>query len=386
MGGNEGTVRDTVQDGEERPAIVDDVRRRMGRYVEEHALFRGVDRALVACSAGGDSTALLDLLTRLGGAGRAPGERGLGGAGDRDEPLDPVPQLAVCHLDHGWRPGSAADAAHVTRTAEALGYESFVERAELPPPGSGSAAGSAEATARAARHDFFRRTAAGWRADAVVLGHTRDDQAETLLFNLARGTGRRGLAGMAPRTRVEGLVLLRPLLAVGRAELRDYAAARGLEWREDPSNEDLALARNRVRHEVLPRLEEVNPAATANLARAAELLRSEEAWLSEVVETLFEASRRDDAYPGAVALDVAALEAQPAAARRRVVRRALRAVRGDLRDVERSHVDAVVDRVLPGEEAARDLPGVRVRLDGAVIRLLPLDGRQLASPARSGQG
>ena len=321
-------------------------------------LFDGVSRLLVGCSGGGDSTALVDILI-----GVAP-HFGF--------------DLAVAHLHHGWRGAEAdADLERVRRQAEDHGAPFFAEQVDLR-----EAAGSPEEAARGARLRFFESVSADWNADAVALGHTADDQLETVVLNLVRGTGRRGLGGMRPRARVGDLVLVRPLLGCRRHELRDYARARALQWSDDSSNQDISLSRNRLRLRLLGELQQIHPAAVGNVARAATLLREEEEWLDVVAADAFDAIVDVEEHPGGVALRQAGLGALPRPLQRRVVRRAIAAIRGDCRGVSKEHVEWVIDADGPDSEWARDLPGVRVRRERGLVRLLPLEGRRLASPAR----
>jgi len=336
-------------------ALIDDVE----NAAREAKLFEGVDRLLVGLSAGGDSTALLDILVRL-----APS-------------FDL--RLAVAHLHHGWR-GAEADADHekARSSAEALGLPFFSDKVDLR-----TATGSREEAARNARLGFFERLCVDWPADAVALGHTADDQLETIILNLARGAGTRGLAGMRRRGRVGGVLILRPLLDCNRAGLRAYARQRGLDWNEDSSNQDVSLSRNRLRRRLLGDLQQINPGAVGNVARAATLLREEDDWLEDLAAQAFDGLRSDDEYPGGTMLDATGLAALPRPLARRVVRGALREVRGHQRDISQEHVEWVLAAVTEGSDASRDLPGVRVRMERRQLRLLPLTGRRLAAPARA---
>lgn len=200
-------------------------------------------RLTLALSGGIDSAVLLDLL-----AARAK-RRGL--------------RLECVHYNHGISPNAAAWARFCRRLAARYGVRCRVRRLDLSP----YRALGLEGAARAARYAALRAE----RADAVALAQHLDDQAETVLLQLVRGAGAAGLAGMAAAgTAGEGGPrLVRPLLGVARAEIAAYARARGLEWIEDETNRDEALARNFVRRRVLPLLAELNPAAAANLARSA---------------------------------------------------------------------------------------------------------------------
>jgi tRNA(Ile)-lysidine synthase len=173
--------------------------------------------------------------------------------------------LSAAHLDHAMRPDSAADAAWVAGLCRA--WDVPLVRHRLGPPAA------SEADARSRRYAFLAEVAP---ADAWILtAHHRDDQAETVLFRAIRGTGVRGLRGIAPR---RGRIL-RPLLGFGRSEIEAYARSRGLGHRMDPTNRDTGLARNRIRHRVLPELERVRPGATRSLAGLADRARAvERAW------------------------------------------------------------------------------------------------------------
>ena len=253
----------------------------------------------VAVSGGADSLALLHTLRTL--------------AGRRDW------KLVVLTVDHGLRPGSRADADFVVAHALALGLPA---RLLVAPPGAVAArrpGQGVEAAARAVRYELLERAADEEGCELIATGHTADDQAETVLLQLLRGSGPGGLAGMAVRSGR----LLRPLLRVTRAEARACCEAVGVAWREDPTNADPRFLRNALRLRVLPLLEELRPGATRTLARHAELAADERAWLAELTARALE---RLAVAPGAggpgVALDAPRLAAQPVALARRVVRAA----------------------------------------------------------------
>jgi tRNA(Ile)-lysidine synthase len=225
------------------------VRRAVRRY---RLLDRG-DSVVVAVSGGPDSMALLHGLTLLG---REEGWR-----------------LHAAHLHHGLRGAEAdADLDLVKRRCEETGVPltvEFLAADRVRGPGM-------EARARRLRYAFLRRVAGEIGAARMATGHTRDDQAETVLLRLLRGSGPRGLAGIQPR-REDGVV--RPLILVSRAEVLRFLEGAGLAYREDRSNEDRAFLRNRVRHEVLPLLRRLSPRIGDHLASLADLLGADEAFL-----------------------------------------------------------------------------------------------------------
>jgi tRNA(Ile)-lysidine synthase len=245
---------------------------------------------LVACSGGADSLALAAAAAFV-----APRE-GLA--------------TGLVTVDHGLQAGSAERADAVASWATSAGLAP-VEVATV----TVSREGSPEAAARDARYEALVAAATRLDASAVLLGHTRDDQAETVLLALARGSGPRGMAGMPPRREVDGVALLRPLLDVSRVETRKACAALGLSPWEDPHNADPAYARARVRSTALPALVEALGAGVVdNLARTARLLAADAAALDELAAAALERARHPDG-----GLDVTELERLPDAVRTRVL-------------------------------------------------------------------
>lgn len=226
---------------------------------------RGRDaHVLVAVSGGCDSVSLLHLLRF------AAGDAGL--------------RVTAAHLDHAMRPGSERDAAWVRGLCGAWGVPLIVQRAETAP--------RTEEEARDIRYAFLRRIQRETGADFLATAHHADDQAETVLFRVLRGTGIPGLAGIPPRG---GDGLIRPLLAFSRAQVVRYARGAGLAWREDPSNASADFARNRIRHRLLPWMERsVAPGARRSLARLAELAREEEAAWDVVLAPIVAEVARDE--------------------------------------------------------------------------------------------
>lgn len=296
------------------------------------------DLALAACSGGADSLALAAAL-----AFEAP-RAGL--------------RAGAVTVDHGLQAGSEAQAATVAATARELGLDPVhsvrAEVASRDAPGGAAAYPGPEAAARNARYAAIGAVAAECGAAAVLLGHTLDDQAESVLLGLARGSGARSLAGMDEVTGP----YLRPLLGVRREQTRAACAAMGLEPWDDPQNSDQAYARTRVRQQILPLMEELlGPGVAEALARTAELLRAD----ADALDAIAVPAAADMLDPAG--LDVAGLAALPAAIRTRVLRRAAIAAgvpAGALTAAHVSELDALVTR-WHGQKWA-DLPGgVRCR-------------------------
>lgn len=323
---------------------------------ERDDLLQDVDRVLVGCSGGADSTVLLETLCRFRCS------RGL--------------EVAVAHLNHCWRGGeSNRDQDKVAALAEEFGVSFFSRKAPVVAGRCGP-----EATARASRLSFFRSVARCWAADALALGHNADDQAETVLLNLCRGSARAGLSGMRARRRLDGLLVIRPLLGCRRDAIRQYARGRGLRWVEDSSNKDRRFTRNRIRGDLMPILESIAPGAVRNLVRAAAILEAEERWLDVLIDGDY-AAIRDNNDGDVVALKVGQLRSLQRSRQRRLVRRAVEQVRGGLDGIGAVHVEAVLETLERGEPRSRDLPGVRVRLLDDRLVFLPLQGRILRAPA-----
>jgi tRNA(Ile)-lysidine synthase len=219
-------------------------------------------------------------------------------------------------VDHGLQAGSDAVAARASEQATALGLEVRVVRIKI----DHAADEGPEAAAREARYRALQDVAAEVGARAVLLGHTLDDQAETVLLGLARGAGAASLQGMAPvREDDGGLLWMRPMLTVRRATTRAFCAASALDVWDDPHNLDDRFARVRVRERVLPVLEaEIGPGIADALARTAEQLREDAEAFDEMIhETIEDIVEHAEA---GISVSVAALAANPAALRNRVIR------------------------------------------------------------------
>lgn len=254
---------------------------RVASAIRRHQVFEPGERVLVAVSGGPDSLALLAVLREM-------------------LPSFPL-RLTVAHFDHGWRPESAADARFVEELAQRWGYAFTGGRATSDLPRT-------EAAARNARYAYLRQAAAESGCGAIALGHTRDDQVETLLLHLLRGSGARGLAGM----RYRAGDLARPLLGVDRKQVERFVARLGLTPRRDPSNDDLRFSRNRLRQVVLPAIDAFSPSARRLLAQTADILAEEDRLLEDQVDSL----------NSELLEDPTALRALPAAIQRRLLRRA----------------------------------------------------------------
>lgn len=311
-------------------------------YIHQHRLLANGERVIVGVSGGPDSVALLHLLKTL--------------------PLNLT--LHVAHLHHGIRGADAdADADFVAALAQAWGLPCTVERADVPTLARQKKLPLEEA-ARRARYAFLGQVAQQTGARTIAVGHHADDQAETVLMHLLRGAGPAGLRGMTPRTRLGDyrlltpspdfapeLALIRPLLATPRAAIEQYCAAHALATRSDPSNLDTTLFRNRLRHEVLPYLADLNPRIAERLRHLAEVVRADYDLLQEFVSVAWDTLLLE-AHADALVFDLRGWREQPLATQRALIRQAAYRLRRTLRDVDFVHVEDAVRVALHGEVGA----------------------------------
>ncbi len=228
------------------------------RTVRERALLCAGDHVLVACSGGPDSTVLLHVLHQL------RNELGV--------------TLCAASIDHGLRPESAAEVEQVAAFAASLGVPFVPGRVEMPTEGP-----SLQARARELRYRALHEIALAQSAGSVAVGHTQDDQAETVLARMLRGTGVRGLSGIEAR-RADGVI--RPLIDCRRHQVLDYASERGLPFVNDPSNHQRAFERVRIRHEVLPALAEEDPRIVEHLCDLSDEASELEAYIDAMTPDL----------------------------------------------------------------------------------------------------
>jgi tRNA(Ile)-lysidine synthase len=281
---------------------------------------------LVACSGGADSLALA--------------------AATAFEVRKLAVTAAGVTVDHRLSPGSEQQAKRAAATMCELGLNPV----EVVPVDVSGHGGGPEAAARSARYQALDAAADGIGATAILLGHTRDDQAETVLLGLARGSGARSLAGMRPRVGR----YRRPFLGLSRASTRRACTAQQLEVWQDPHNDDPAYARVRVRNRVLPVLEEeLGPGIGTALARSAELLGNDADLLDAMAQDLL-----DQAAFASGELDIKALLRAPVALRRRIIRLAAMSAGCPPTDLTAEHVQAVESLLVgDGRERSLDLPG-----------------------------
>lgn len=315
--------------------------------IEKFQLVKPGATILAAVSGGPDSVCLLDLLVKLS------------------------PELnvsvGVAHLNHGLRAAEAdRDADFVRSLAGSYDLPFYHEKKDVRTAAKNKGL-SLEEAGRMERYAFFNNIAKSRGYNRIALAHNSDDNAELFLMNLLRGSGPAGLKGMA---RIRGNII-RPLLDTKRDAIMLYLSDNGLSYREDASNTDPAFLRNKIRHELLPLLEEAyNPAIRENLNRMADIFDAEERWLEELVDQTL-ARIASPSGPEESLLSVSGLKALPTAQFRRVLRRVIGTLKGDLRGIAYSHMDAAVRLVhSPRQTAWLDLPArIRLEKSGPYLRV-----------------
>ena len=329
-----------------------------------YSLLRAGERICVAVSGGADSVALLLALSE---ANRAKESLGV--------------VLSAAHVHHGLRgPEADADERFVRDLCERLEVPLVVKHVDVAARQEAEREGMEEA-ARELRYQLFRELMNSGRADVVVTAHTLDDQAETVVMKLLRGAWTEGIGGIAPIVECTGPGrgrIVRPMLGVRRLEVEAYLRDRAQTWREDATNRDLSLMRNRVRHELMPMLRGFNPGIDAALARLAEIARDEESfWQTEIARVLPQVllpgkpvrggGRAVSTVTGnsSCAVEVERLRSMAPALRRRIVRAAARSIGCRISAPETAKLLALagLGEVDP-PVAAR--PGVRLELAGGL--------------------
>lgn len=294
--------------------------------------------------------------------------------------------LHVAHLDHNLRPESSEDAQFVQAMADELGLPCTIETVAV---GALQTKGGIEDAARRARYEFLGRLAvnvtSAEQVPLIAVGHNADDQAETVLMNFIRGSGLDGLGGMGWITHLpvpidRPVQVVRPLLDTRRAEIVAYLARHNVRWREDGTNSDKKFLRNRLRHDVLPLLKEINPNLLETLGRNAEILRTEAERINQIdAEMLAQISRQDEAR---IVLDLEALQACELPTMRNILRLALYDLCKEPRDIRFAIVDSLVQVVQSSVSDGRSTVGAsgpHPLVADICWTLLPANGQEKAT-------
>ena len=322
---------------------------RVAQTILRYSMFEPGARVGVAVSGGADSVFLLHALFELA-------------------PRWDL-KLSVAHLDHRLRGAeSRDDALFVRNLAAQFGLQAHVAESDVA-----GVKDNLEQAARDARRCFFASLFKDPGLDRIATGHTRSDQAETVLFRFLRGSGTAGLAAIRPMTS-DGFV--RPLIELDRDEVRAYLSEHGISWREDSSNASRDFARNRIRCELLPALvRDWNPALSETLAHTARWAQDEETYWDLEITRL--ATKKLTLRPPTVLMECGDLLDLPRAAARRLVRRAVEQVKGDLRGISFEHVERILEMAAaPDGHDRAQAPGLDAYRSFGWIRLAPpgIDG------------
>jgi len=291
-------------------------------FIRQHSLVSGQETLVVGVSGGPDSVCLLHLLVSL--------KDRLG------------VRLHVAHLNHMLRGvESEADAEYVSQLAHRLGVAATLEQREVKSYQAGRGL-SLEEAARQVRYQFFAEVAEKVGANRVAVGHTADDQGETILMHLVRGAGAYGLQGMQPLTEWESLsdrrlMVIRPLLKVSRREVEAYCEQHALAPREDSSNLSLSYLRNRIRYELMPLLQSYNPKANEALLRTADTLAGELAFFEQQISRIWDKVVSEE--EGALVLKAKEVSSLHPALQRYLLREVLKRLLGSLEDIEWKHIE-----------------------------------------------
>ena len=329
---------------------------RVLRTLRHDALVPKGARAIVALSGGADSVALVHLLRELADTGE-------------------LTLAGLAHFNHQLREEADEDERFCGMLAANFSLPLEVGRADVRAEARRQGR-SIEDAARTVRYEFLHRAADALDAEFIAVAHTRDDQAETFLLRLVRGAGPRGLAGIRPRA---GRVI-RPLLDVRRSEVRQFVADRGVPFREDATNRDVRIPRNRVRHELIPYLQrEFSPGIVDVLAREAAIARQDEEHLQ--AEAIDFARSIVLGNEGRVEFDAAAVTGLPPALASRVVREVLlRAAPG--RYVGAGHIQQLLDLIEGRTAGSVSLPGCTARRSADRIVVGPAPARPFSNSFR----
>lgn len=308
------------------------IEKKVRDWVERHALLPDGARVVAACSGGPDSLALVDLLVPLCEFRKC--------------------RLFVAHVDHCMRGAAAeADAAFVEAFCAERGLPFFGGKIDVPAQQSASG-GSLESVARDCRYRFLRQVARKVGGAVVATGHHKDDQAETLLLHLLRGSGSQGLGGIRPR---QG-DLIRPLLCLTRQEIEDYCKDKVLNPCVDETNSVLDFRRNRLRHETMPRLrDDFNPSLTETLCRTAEILSAESDFLDQQASEVWEALVQKETQGFSLKTD--SWRQVHAALQRRLLLSLLYQLKGEKKGFSFHHIDIINEFLLSAGPGKRlDMP------------------------------
>ena len=288
-------------------------------FIKEQNLIHAKDRVIVGVSGGADSVALLHILANM----------------------EIKPVLIIAHVNHLLRgKESDDDELFVKEIANKYNLAFETIKADVSDIAKKRKL-SLEETGREVRYEFFRQVAEKHNANKIALAHHMDDQAETVIMRLLRGSSGKGIEGMQPKS--HNNLFIRPMLQVSKSEIKEYLEKNHYQWRDDSSNNSRKFLRNRIRHELIPILQSYNPNIIQQLCNTAELLGKDELLLDEMAKQVFISSKIDKEH---VMLDIKKIRSEAEAIRYRVYKQAIMAMKGDLKKISFRHIKAIENLTL----------------------------------------
>lgn len=321
--------------------------------IKKYNMLQKGDGVMAGVSGGPDSVTLLHVLNSL----------------KKEYSLN----IVIAHLDHKFRgEESEADRKFCESLAKKYNLEIAWEAIDVPKIAKEKGI-SPEEAARFERYDFFKRASKKKGIEKIAVGHTRDDQAETVLMRIMRGAGMKGLGGISPVKEMPGFKIIRPLIEVSRKDVESFVSEAGLKFRTDSSNEKSIYTRNKIRLELIPLLEkEFNSNIKEVLANMAENLQIENDFLARYARRKFKSVSK--IKPGEILIDIKKFRKQPEAVRKRILRAGLEELKGDLRRLTYQHWKEIEELIYNRPvNSIVDLPGgISVAKDRANIILKAL--------------
>ena len=315
------------------------------KTISDYDMLSPGDAVLVSVSGGPDSVALLHVVLKLSDMFSL--------------------KLGIAHLNHTLRgQESDNDALFVESMARKLNLPFYLSKKDVRKYQANNRL-SLEDAARRVRYSFFRETAEHYDFDKIAIGHHSDDNAELVLMNILRGSGHKGISGISPIRKISDSkqFIIRPLIKLTRADILFFLKEQQLEYVIDTSNYDTIMLRNRIRYNLIPELKKsYNPRVPEALNRLSAIVRDEEKWIDALINSIFEKNNQFR-NKNKIGLSIVGIESIDIAALRRVLRQAVRIIKGDLKSITFAHINSIINLLKNGSSSWNlDLPaGIRIQ-------------------------